>query len=81
MVVMALSLAREWSANGANCGGLVAQQPGLCNGGPGERLNVRVMAHDPEKHVLDLIGDGYRFSDKIMRRQESALFIPRQAAN
>jgi hypothetical protein len=24
-------------------------------------------AHDPEKHVLDLIGDGNRFSDKIMR--------------
>jgi hypothetical protein len=22
--------------------------------------------HDPEKHVLDLIGDGTRFSDKIM---------------
>jgi hypothetical protein len=24
--------------------------------------------HDPEKHVLDSIGDGYRFSGKIMRR-------------
>jgi hypothetical protein len=59
-----------------------------------ERLNDRVMAHNPEKHVLDVIGDGNRFpafakpasagearSDKIMRGQESALFIPRQAAN
>jgi hypothetical protein len=24
-------------------------------------------AQDPEKHVLDLSGDGYRFSEKIMR--------------
>jgi hypothetical protein len=24
--------------------------------------------HDPEKHVFDWIGDGYRFSDKIMRK-------------
>jgi len=24
------------------------------------------LAHDPEKLVLDLIGDGYRFSEKIM---------------
>ena len=24
-------------------------------------------AHDSEKHVLDLIGDGHRFSGKIMR--------------
>jgi len=24
----------------------------------------------PEKHVLDLIGDGSRFSDKIMRTGE-----------
>jgi hypothetical protein len=28
-----------------------------------------LLAHDPEKHVLDLIGDGHRFSDKIMRKQ------------
>jgi hypothetical protein len=28
------------------------------------------IAHDPEKLVLDLIGDGDRFSDKIMRRQK-----------
>src|SRR5674476_144268 len=49
IVVMALSLERKWSANGADGGGLVTQQPWLCNGGPGERLNVRVMAHDPEK--------------------------------
>jgi hypothetical protein len=73
MVVMALSLAREWLANGAICGGLVAQQPGLCNGGPGERLNVRVNAHDPKKLVLDMIGDGYRFSQKIMRKQNVRL--------
>ncbi len=26
------------------------------------------LAHDPEKHVLDLIGDGNRFSDKIMHK-------------
>jgi len=26
-----------------------------------------VRAHDPEKHVLDVIGDGNRFSGKIMR--------------
>jgi hypothetical protein len=26
-------------------------------------------AHDPEKLVLDLIGDGNRFSDKIMLMQ------------
>jgi hypothetical protein len=25
-------------------------------------------ALDPEKHVLDLIGDEYRFSEKIMRQ-------------
>jgi len=28
---------------------------------------LSIGAHDPEKHVLDLIGEGYRFSDKIMR--------------
>jgi|BarGraNGADG00212_1021973.scaffolds.fasta_scaffold01685_5 hypothetical protein len=27
------------------------------------------IAHDPEKLVLDLIGDGNRFSDKIMRKK------------
>ncbi len=27
------------------------------------------LAHDPEKHVPDLIGDGNRFSEKIMRRK------------
>jgi hypothetical protein len=26
-------------------------------------------AHDPEKPVLDMIGDGNRFSDKIMRNK------------
>jgi hypothetical protein len=26
------------------------------------------LAHDPEKHVPDLIRDGYRFSEKIMRQ-------------
>src|ERR1044072_4825040 len=25
--------------------------------------------HDPEKHILDPIGDGYRFSEKIMLRE------------
>jgi len=25
-----------------------------------------MVEHDPEKHALDLIGDGYRFSDKSM---------------
>ena len=25
-------------------------------------------AHDAEKPVLDLIGDGHRFSEKIMRK-------------
>jgi len=29
--------------------------------------------HDPEKHVLDLIGDGYRFSEKIMLKQKVGL--------
>jgi hypothetical protein len=28
------------------------------------------LAHDPEKLVLDVIGDGNRFSDKIMRKQK-----------
>jgi hypothetical protein len=28
-----------------------------------------VSARDPEKHVLDLIGDGNRFSDKITRQE------------
>jgi len=27
-------------------------------------------AHDPEKHVLDMIGDGHRFSEKIMRKRK-----------
>jgi hypothetical protein len=27
------------------------------------------MGHDPEKHVLDPIGDGYRFSDKVMPKE------------
>jgi hypothetical protein len=31
--------------------------------------NRRHVSHDPEKHVLDAIGDGHRFSDKIMRKQ------------
>jgi len=30
---------------------------------------VGVTAHDPEKHVLDLIGDGNWYSDKITRKQ------------
>jgi hypothetical protein len=31
-------------------------------------------AHGPEKHVLDMIGDGDRFSDKIMRKQSARNF-------
>jgi len=31
-------------------------------------VRLRASAHDPEKLVLDLIGDGYRFSDKIVRQ-------------
>jgi len=27
------------------------------------------LAHDPEKHVLDLIGNGNRFSEKIIRKK------------
>src|SRR5450759_4043439 len=30
---------------------------------------LKSRAHAPEKLVLDLIGDGYRFSDKVMRKQ------------
>jgi hypothetical protein len=30
---------------------------------------VAGLTHDPEKHVLDLIGDGSRFSEKIMRKK------------
>jgi hypothetical protein len=29
------------------------------------------LEHDPEKLVLDLIGDGNRFSEKIMLKQEA----------
>jgi DNA-binding Lrp family transcriptional regulator len=29
--------------------------------------------HDPEKHVLDVIGDGHRFSDKIVRQRTKGL--------
>jgi len=36
----------------------------------GFRRKVNGKAHDPEKHVLDLIGDGNRFSDKIMRKKK-----------
>jgi len=32
---------------------------------------MRASAHDPEKLVLDLIGDGNRFSDQIMRKEDS----------
>jgi hypothetical protein len=33
-------------------------------------------AHDPEKHVLDPIGDGNRFSDQIMRQESAAIAPP-----
>jgi hypothetical protein len=32
----------------------------------GKRLTAARLEHDPEKHFLDLIGDGNRFSQKIM---------------
>jgi hypothetical protein len=38
------------------------RKKGLTNRGP---LQKR---HDPEKLVFDLIGDGHRFLDKIMRK-------------
>jgi hypothetical protein len=37
----------------------------------GFRRKVNGQAHDPEKLVLDLIGDGNRFSDKIMRQEKA----------
>jgi hypothetical protein len=40
---------------------------GSQTGGVIARGCYKAKAHDPEKHVLDLIGDGNRFSDKIMR--------------
>jgi hypothetical protein len=30
---------------------------------------VAGLTHDPEKHVLGVIGDGNRFSEKIMRKK------------
>jgi hypothetical protein len=39
--------------------------------------------HDPEKHVLDPIGDGNRFSEKIMREQnvrQALRFQPKRIA-
>jgi Fur family zinc uptake transcriptional regulator len=36
-------------------------------------------AHDPEKPVLDLIGDGHRFSDKMMPNQRDALDLRMKA--
>jgi hypothetical protein len=35
---------------------------------PGTRVFAGLDAHDLEKHVLDSIGDGNRFSDKIIRK-------------
>ena len=32
---------------------------------------MELIAHDPEKLVRDLIGDGNRFSDKIMGKEKS----------
>jgi hypothetical protein len=34
-------------------------------------LNSGPATHDPEKLVLDMIGDGNRFSEKIMRPEKS----------
>jgi len=39
------------------------------SGNRSARNQAAGMSHDPEKHVPDAIGDGYRFSDKIMRKQ------------
>ena len=36
----------------------------------GETAGNGYVAHDPEKLVLDVIGDGHRFSDKIMRNRK-----------
>jgi hypothetical protein len=36
----------------------------ICGTGKNEKT-----ALDPEKLVLDLIGDGYRFSEKVMRKK------------
>jgi hypothetical protein len=44
---------------------LMAAMSGEDCGISGVRGNL---AHDPEKLVLDLIGDGHRFSGKIMRQ-------------
>jgi len=33
------------------------------------RYRAPLLEHDPEKHALDPIGDGYRFSDKITLHQ------------
>ena len=38
-------------------------------GGFAGKINARALAHDPEKLVLDLIGDGHRFSEKIVHNQ------------
>jgi hypothetical protein len=35
-------------------------------------------AHDPEKLVLDVIGDGNRFSEKIMRQADVAVWRERR---
>jgi hypothetical protein len=38
-------------------------------------FNVAPFAREPEKHVLDLIGDGHRFSEKITRQRIVAGFL------
>jgi hypothetical protein len=45
---------------------------GLCRRGHGGPYHAPALAHDPEKLVLDVIGDGKRFSDKIMRQRSMA---------
>jgi hypothetical protein len=38
------------------------------------KRKVNKLEHDPEKHVLDLIGGGCRFSEKIMLTQKACQF-------
>ena len=41
----------------------------------GESPPFFFLEHDPEKLFLDLIGDGHRFSEKIMLRQNVVLCL------
>jgi hypothetical protein len=40
-------------------------------GGDHRQPSAEHKAHDPEKLVLDLIGDGHRFSEQIMRERKN----------